>query len=279
MLSYRHGFHAGHHADVLKHAVYVFVARYMQGKDAGILFVDTHAGAGLYDLHAPEAEKTGAFREGIAKVLAQRGPPPPLLVEYLALVRAHNPGARLDAYPGSPALAATLARPQDRVVLCELHPTDFARLQGWARDRQRTTVRCADGLAALRGHLPPRERRALAIVDPSYEVKSDYEAVVESLIDSWRRFPGGVYVLWYPVIERARIDAMSAALRASPVRKVFRIELCVAPDAAGRGMTGSGLLVVNPPFTLPEAAEAALPWLAGALDARGPVSAEWLISE
>jgi 23S rRNA (adenine2030-N6)-methyltransferase len=279
MLSYRHGFHAGNHADVLKHATWTFVARYMQQKDGGILFLDTHAGAGVYDLGAPEARKTGEFRQGIAPVLAQRDPPPAFVGGYAALVRAHNGDGTLRGYPGSPALAAAIARPQDRVELCELHPTDFARLQKWARGRKRIAARRLDGLKALSASLPPRERRALVLIDPSYEIKSDYDTVIAALVDAWRRFPGGVYLMWYPVIERERVDAMTATLQASPVRKLFRLELCISADSTGRGMTGSGLFVVNPPFTLPAAAATGLSWLARVLDARGPVTADWIVAE
>jgi len=258
MLSYRHGFHAGHHADVLKHAAWVFVARYLQRKTGAVLFLDTHAGAGAYDLRAAEALKTGAFRDGIARVLARTDAPPALVADYSALVRAFKGGGALACYPGSPAIAAAVARPQDRIVLCELHPTNFVRLRTWARGRARVSAQRTDGLAALRALLPPHERRAFALIDPSYEVKSDYDGVAAALAHAWRRFPAGVYMLWYPVIERSRVEAMAEALRDAALRKVFRIELCAAPDASGRGMTGSGLFVVNPPFVLPEAARAGL---------------------
>jgi 23S rRNA (adenine2030-N6)-methyltransferase len=279
MLSYRHAFHAGHAADVLKHAVYVFILRYMQRKEGGMLLLDTHAGAGEYDLSSAEAQKTGEFHDGVERLLAHPGEPPALVADYLALLRGQAEYAALRRYPGSPALAAATMRPQDRAVLCELHPTDHAALSAWARGRRRVSVRREDGLAALRTLLPPPERRALTVIDPSYEVKSDYDSVVDAVETAWRRFPAGVFLLWYPVVDRARIDGMEVSFRAGPVRKLFRLELGTAPDAPGRGMTASGLFVVNPPFTLPGAADAALPWLAQALGARGPRRAEWIVPE
>ncbi|MGE0255808.1 MAG: 23S rRNA (adenine(2030)-N(6))-methyltransferase RlmJ [Alphaproteobacteria bacterium] len=334
MLSYRHGFHAGNHADVLKHAVAVFLVRYLQQKPGGVLFVDTHAGAGLYDLAAPMAAKTAEWEEGVARVLdvaasgvsaappphpPRRGsdgsppsPPPPggegelggsppsslsapgdgegrgevgdrpvpaLVADWLALVRARNPGGALTVYPGSAALFAALRRKQDRVALYDLHPTDHAALAALMRRESRVAVTKADGFAALDALLPPPERRALVLVDPSYEIKSDYEAAVAALAGACRRFPTGVYALWLPVIERARTEAATRAVAATGLRKVFRLDLCVVPDGAQRGLTGSRLLVVNPPWTLPDAAAEALPWLARALGARGPVDSGWLVPE
>lgn len=281
MLSYRHGFHAGHHADVLKHAVLLFLLRYLQRKEAPLLILDSHAGAGRYDLGAPEALKLGEFRGGIAKLLARGGTVPDALADYLALVRAANPGGGLAVYPGSPALEAALLRPQDRLALFELHPGDRRALAALMRGRPRVTVSDADGLKGLVASLPPPERRGLFVIDPSYEVKSDYVRVPAALLKACRRFATGVYLLWYPVIERARVDAMIAALLDGGPDRLYRLELCVAPDKAGPntpklGMTGSGLLIVNPPYTLPLAAATFLPWLADALNAKGPLAAEWL---
>ncbi|MBM3559644.1 MAG: 23S rRNA (adenine(2030)-N(6))-methyltransferase RlmJ, partial [Alphaproteobacteria bacterium] len=244
MLSYRHGFHAGNHADVLKHAVAVFLARYLQQKPGGVLFVDTHAGAGLYDLAAPMAAKTAEWEDGVAPVLAQSGEAPALLRDWLALVRARNPDGALTVYPGSAALLATLRRPQDRVVLYELHTTDHAAVAAQMRRESRVAVGKADGFAALQALLPPPESRTLVLIDPSYEMKSDYETVVAALAGAWRKFPTGVYALWLPVIERARTEAALAAIAAAGLRKVFRIEFCVVPDGAQRGLTGSQMLVV-----------------------------------
>jgi 23S rRNA (adenine2030-N6)-methyltransferase len=279
MLSYRHEFHAGNAADVLKHAVLVFCLRYMQQKEGGMLLLDTHAGAGAYDLGSAKAQKTGEFHGGIEKLLAAKGPLPALLAEYLELIRTDANYAACRRYPGSPVLAAALLRRQDRAVLCELHPSDHSVLSGWARGQRGVTVRREDGFAVFRSLIPPRERRALVLIDPSYEVKTDYELVVAAVTDAWRRFQGGVYALWYPVVDRPRIDAMEAAFRAGPVKKVFRVEFATRPDTQARGMTASGIVVINPPFTLPGACDEALPWLADALGATGVQKSGWIVPE
>ena len=275
MLSYRHAFHAGSYADVLKHAVLVHVLRHAVAKPKPVYFLDTHAGAGSYDLTSAMAAKTGEFRAGIARVLAAGGPVPELLAPYLDLVRAANPPGELRTYPGSPALARAVLRPSDRIELVELHGTDHGLLEAWAGGS--ALVRRVDGLAALEHRLPPPERRGIALIDPSYEIKTDYEDVVAALARAHRRFATGVFLLWYPVIERLRTEALMAALRATAIPRQLRLELGLRADAPGRGMTGTGLIVVNPPWTLPQAAAAGLPWLADALGAELPPSVEWLI--
>ncbi|MFL5335636.1 MAG: 23S rRNA (adenine(2030)-N(6))-methyltransferase RlmJ [Geminicoccaceae bacterium] len=275
MLSYRHAFHAGGFADVLKHAVLVHALRHGVRKPKPLYFLDTHAGAGSYDLGSAMAQKTGEYRAGIARLLAADGPAPELVAPYLELVRAANPPGVLRHYPGSPALARAVLRDQDRLELVELHGTDHGTLAGWVEGG--IQVRREDGLAALVTHMPPRERRGVILIDPSYELKSDYQAVPRALARAFRRFPTGTFLLWYPVIERARTDELLATLRASGMNRQFGLELGLHPDASGRGMTAAGMVVVNPPWTLPEAAAAALPWIAGALDAEGPVSSGWIV--
>jgi 23S rRNA (adenine2030-N6)-methyltransferase len=279
MLSYRHGFHAGNHADVLKHAVCAFAARYMLQKDAPVLFIDTHAGAGLYDLSSPEAGKTGEHRHGIGRLLPHAVEAPVLFQDYLALVRQMNPDGGLRTYPGSPSLIMAMKREQDRAVFHELHPTDEQRLSELVRRRHRVHVDKSDGLRGLIAHVPPPERRALCLIDPSYEIKTDYALAAAAIARAWKKFPGGLYIWWYPVIDRARVNAMEVAMRAAGIRKTYRVELCVAPDSPERGMTGSGVFIINPPFTLPDAAVTALPWLADKLGAEGPATAGWLLPE
>jgi 23S rRNA (adenine2030-N6)-methyltransferase len=193
----------------------------------------------------------------------------------LGLVRAANPAGELRSYPGSPALARAILRPQDRIELVELHGTDHGLLEEWAGEGM--LVRRLDGLAALVHRLPPPERRGVTLIDPSYEIKSDYEAVVAALAQAHRRFSTGVFLLWYPVIERDRTEALMTALTDSGMPRQLRLEMSLRPDAAGRGMTGAGMIVVNPPWTLHAAALRDLPWLASALDASGPIRAEWLL--
>lgn len=279
MLSYRHGFHAGNHADVLKHGICAFVARYMLQKDAPVLFLDTHAGAGVYDLGSPEAQKTAEYREGIARLLPHAADAPELLRDYLALVRSFNPDGGLHTYPGSPSLIMAMMRDQDRALFHELHPTDESRLSELVRRHPRIHVEKSDGMRGLIAHLPPPERRALCLIDPSYEIKTDYALVTAAVTRAWKKFPGGIFIWWYPVIDRSRVRAMEVAMRAAGLRKTYRVELCMAPDKPERGMTGSGLFIVNPPYTLPDAATAALPWLADKLGANGPLTAGWLLPE
>lgn len=273
MLSYRHAFHAGSFADVLKHAVYVFALRHAAQKPKPLLVLDTHAGAGRYDPASAEARKTGEHGRGIARLL-DAPDPPELLVPYLDLVRRERP-----AYPGSPALALACLRPVDRLELVELHPTDHAILAQAMAAEPRVKVRREDGLAALVARMPPPERRGVVLIDPSYEIKSDYAAVVRALAMAHRRFATGIYLLWYPVIERGSVEALMRALAETGIPGQYRIELGQEPDAPGRGMTGSGLVILNPPWTLPAAAAAALPWLVRHLDASGPVFSDWLVPE
>lgn len=277
MLSYRHAFHAGSPADVLKHAIFAFTLAYAGRKAKPLYLLDTHAGAGGYDLTAAAAARTGEHLAGIARLLAPAADEPALLDPYLALVRAANPAGRATTYPGSPLLARRLLRPQDRHELAELHPTDHAGLSALLAGAPRTRLYREDGLALLLARMPPPERRGIVLIDPSYEIKSDYQTVVRALLGAQRRFATGTCLLWYPVIERGRVEALLDELRASRLRAVYRAELCQLPDTPGRGMTGAGMLVVNPPWTLPAAVEQALPWLARRLAATGPASAGWLI--
>jgi 23S rRNA (adenine2030-N6)-methyltransferase len=170
-------------------------------------------------------------------------------------------------------------RPVDRLELAELHPTDHAALAGRFASAERVRVTREDGLALMVARMPPPERRGVVLIDPSYEVKTDYAAVVAALAKAHRRFAGGTYLLWYPVIERARVEGLLAGLVATGIRAQYRLELCLLADSPGRGMTGSGLVVVNPPWTLPAAAALGLPWLAACLGAEGPVTAGWLVPE
>jgi 23S rRNA (adenine2030-N6)-methyltransferase len=272
MLSYRHAFHAGSFADVLKHAVLVHVLRHAILKPKPVYYLDTHAGAGSYDLTAAMAAKTGEWRAGIAPVMAATDPPE-LARSLLELVAAANPKGELRVYPGSPALARAVLRPQDRSELVELHGTDHGLLEAWAGGA--ALVRRVDGLAALVHRLPPPERRGVVLIDPSYEIKTDYEDVVAALARAHRRFATGAFLLWYPVIDRARTEALLADLRTTGIPRQLRLEICARPDAAGRGMTGAGMLVVNPPWTLADAAMLGLPWLARALDAQDRWQVAW----
>ncbi|HET6566278.1 MAG TPA: 23S rRNA (adenine(2030)-N(6))-methyltransferase RlmJ [Xanthomonadales bacterium] len=259
MLSYRHSYHAGNFADVLKHLVLVEILQYLKRKNGAFDYIDTHAGAGLYSLQSIHASKLAEYRDGIARLNVADWPE---LAGYLGLIESFNPGGELLIYPGSPAIAHRLLRPQDRASLFELHPADFAELQQlFHRDRRVRTFH-EDGHKGLLRLLPPKSRRAVVLVDPSYEVKTEYAQLVQTLAQAWRRFPAGVYALWYPVIDRQRSEEMIAAIAQSGIRDIQRYELGVAADSAERGMTACGMLVINPPWTLQAELAALLPRLA-----------------
>lgn len=239
-----------------------------------LLVVDLFAGAGVYDLEGPVARKTGEAREGIVRLLRAPGPPPALAAPLIEAVRALDPGGR--RYPGSPELARARLRPGDRLVLVELHPTDHADLVARYGGREGMEVRRADGLRLLAGTLPPPVGRAVVLIDPAYELEDEEPALVDALGRALARQPAAVYLLWYPVLERARTEAFLAALAAVGFGGALRVELARLPDGAGRGLTGSGMVIVNAPQGLDRWLARELPILAAALGARGPSRVERL---
>lgn len=268
MLSYRHAFHAGNFADVLKHMILCRILAYLIQKDKPLFFIDTHAGAGSYALTGKQAQLNREFDTGIGK-LWERSDLPFAVSDYVDRVRALNPSRQLRTYPGSPYFAQQRLRTNDRLVLCELHPTELRLLRTFAGDDRRIKLVGDDGFRECIGCLPPRERRGLILIDPSYEIKTDYRQAVETLARAHRRFETGVFALWYPVIERERIDYMERAIGRSAIRRVRQYELGVSADAAGHGMTASGVFVVNPPWSLQAEMAEALPYLATVLGQHG----------
>ena len=262
MLSYRHAFHAGNHADVLKHSVLLELLDYFNRKDKPWYYIDTHAGGGCYALDSAQAGKTAEFADGIGR-LWEADELPATLAAYVAAVRSFNPQGRLLFYPGSPALAMTRARPQDRLRLFELHPADHESLQRtFDGESERVQVRKADGFGALKALLPPPSRRALVLIDPPYELKEDYRRVVDTVRDAMKRFPTGTYVVWYPLLARAEARQMPQRLADLGADSWLDVRLAVKqPGTDGFGMFGSGLYIVNPPWVLPERLEAMMPWL------------------
>ena len=265
MLSYRHAFHAGNHADVLKHSVLAQLLRYFNHKEKPYWLVDTHAGAGRYRLDAEPATKNAEFAEGIGKLWA-RDDPPSFFADYLGLIRGMNSDGRLRHYPGSPWLAYELMRPDDRLRLFELHGTDYRLLvRTFAKAGVRAALRQADGFLELKSVLPPPPRRGLILIDPAYEDKRDYLRVVATVNEGIRRFATGTFVIWYPQLQRGDARQLPEKLRKLPV-KWLDVRLTVGkPDAGGFGMHGSGLFIVNPPWSLAESLAEALPWLTAAL--------------
>lgn len=250
MLSYRHAFHAGNHADVLKHFVLVQLLRHLNQKDKPWWYVDTHAGAGAYALDSTYAKKNAEFEGGISRLWRDAELPPPL-ADYVAQVRALNPDGRLRHYPGSPLIALNLARPDDRLRLFELHTTDHGILEQNMREAgKRAAIRQADGFLEIKSVLPPPPRRGLTLIDPSYEDKQDYVRVIGALKEGIGRFATGMFMVWYPQIQLGTAHQLPEKLR-KLADKWLDVRLTVqAPAPDGFGMHGSGLFIVNPPFTL-----------------------------
>ena len=267
MFSYRHAFHAGNHADVLKHVVLLALVRHLQRKDGACWFVDTHAGAGWYELSGAAARRNEEFAGGIGAFWAEDpGELPQALGDYLARVHDFNPDGRLLRYPGSPALLGATLRAQDRLRLYELHPTEIDVLRGRFPQSRRIRVERADGFVAPKAILPPPSRRALVLIDPSYEDKNDYRRVRGTLRDALARFATGVYAIWYPRVSRRESEGMAAALQDLAGQDWLHARLDVgAPPADGRGLYGSGMFVVNAPWSLPASLEPVLPMLADRL--------------
>lgn len=266
MLSYRHAFHAGNHADVLKHLILVQIARYLGQKDAAFWYIDTHAGAGCYDLEGEQPQKLGEFRDGIGR-LWQRDDLPEAVEDYVALVRQFNSGDKLKRYPGSPWLANELLREPDRLRLFEMHSTDFKHLSAnFKNTGRRVTVAASDGFAGLKALLPPPPRRAFVLIDPSYETKSDYLNVIKALGEALKRFATGTYAVWYPRLAKPESRILPDKLKNLPATNWLHAALDVKkPASDGIGMHGSGLFIINPPWKLAETLKTTLPWLAEVL--------------
>jgi 23S rRNA (adenine2030-N6)-methyltransferase len=279
MLSYRHGFHAGNFADVLKHSLITLVINALKQKEKPFVYIDTHAGAGKYSFKSEFAQKTGEYQQGIARIWGQTQVPAEIK-DYLAAVRAENTGRQLVRYPGSPQLVRRLIRDQDRLQLSELHGSDYENLQQLFAGDKHVSVAQEDGLERLSKKLPPIQKRGFILIDPSYEVKSDYSKVVEALQIAHRHFATGIYGLWYPVIERQMTERMLQQLQQTGIPKQLRIEHCVVADGSQRGMTGSGMILINPPWTLSKQVEVLLPWINQVLtEGQGYWKQEWLVPE
>ena len=260
MLSYRHAFHAGNHADVLKHYVLFEILSYYGQKDKPYWYIDTHAGAGQYDLKGPQAAQNAEYLEGVGR-LWEQSQLPPALVAFLGALRAFNSGPDLRIYPGSPLLAGSLVRDEDRMLLYEMHPADLRALQAGVKAAGRQVkVRGEDGFAGLVGILPPPTRRAVILIDPPYEVKADYRRVEEALNAALKRFAQGTYVLWYPLLRRNEVQVMRERFRRLGAPAWLQVELQVR-QPTDSGMYGSGVYVINPPWTLPQQLASILPTL------------------
>jgi 23S rRNA (adenine2030-N6)-methyltransferase len=256
-MNYRHAFHAGNFADVIKHIVLTRILVYLHEKPSAFRVIDTHAGAGLYDLTSEEARRGGEWLTGIARVIQARFSENalPLLKPYLDIVRSFNPPGELKAYPGSPLIARALFRPQDRLTACEV--ADGARrdlIDALRRDAQAKVVD-VDGWVALPAFVPPKERRGVILIDPPFEAKDEFDRLADRFAAAFAKWPTGIYVVWYPAKSRRATDELAQhvaeiAAAAKPAGKCMRLEFSIAPQAADSGLASTGLLIVNPPFPL-----------------------------
>ncbi len=261
MLAYRHAFHAGNHADVLKHTVLTRVLRYMNTKDRPYRLIDTHAGAGGYSLEGRYAQQKGEFEQGVLRLWNRDDLPEPI-ADYIAQVRQFNPEGRLEQYPGSPALAQMLLRSQDQLRLFELHPTDHRILASYLGGVRGAEVYDSDGFDGLKGQVPPSTRRAVVLMDPSYEGHADYSRVVAALRDAIGRFAEGVYMVWYPQVTKLEAAQLPKRLEALAPKGWLHVRLTVQePDAQGFGLAGSGVFIINPPYTLHDELRGLMPYL------------------
>ena len=280
MLAYRHLFHAGNQADVFKHALFAQLAVALTRKEKPLLYLDTHAGIGLYDLSLPWAQKNAEHLDGIARVRT-RPDAPPALAPYLDAVRTENRGGRLRFYPGSPRIARRFLRPGDRMVLTELNRTDCARLAKlFAHDRQ-VHVQLMDGYQALRAFLPPKERRGLILIDSSFDRAGEFARLTEALGNAHQRFATGTYAIWYPLMEPSAVGAFERSMSATGIRKILKLELAVLPQSWRGSLRGSAMLIVNPPYEFELTAEPMLVWIWRALSQNGAggYKVKWLVGE
>jgi 23S rRNA (adenine2030-N6)-methyltransferase len=279
-MNYRHAYHAGNFADVVKHAVLARIVAHLKEKPAAFRVIDTHAGAGLYDLAGPEASRTGEWREGIGKLVGSdlRPEARELLAPYLAAIAAFNPGA-LKVYPGSPALMQHWLRPQDRLVACEREPNAAHTLAARLRGDKRAKAVAIDGYTALNAYVPPKERRGLVLIDPPFEQPDEFATLAHGLAGAHRKWPTGIYGLWYP-IKDDRPQAFSRRLTRLGLPRSLQAEL-ILPDR--EGLRGSGLILVNPPWRLPEELAVLLPALFRVLTGSEPrpasTAVRWLTDE
>lgn len=282
-MNYRHDFHAGSFADVVKHAVLCRVLAYLRQKPAAFRVIDTHAGSGIYNLAADEATRGGEWRDGIGRLVSANlsKPVADLLAPYLDVIGAMNERGNLKTYPGSPALVRAWLRPQDRFVACELEPHAAAALAAHMRGDSRIKCLEIDGWTAWSAYVPPVERRGLVLVDPPFEQEGDYGRLAHGLSAALRKWATGIYMIWYPIKGRPQPDALAKNVRRNAGTKILRIELTVSTLADPSRLNGTGLMIANPPWTLAEEMTAILPELVRlfARDPRAGFRVDWLVAE
>ncbi len=286
-MNYRHAYHAGNFADVVKHVILSRIIEYLKRKDQAFRVVDTHAGIGLYDLRGIEAEKTDEWSGGIRRVIdaVEKSEIPPQAIEllqpYLEAVRAVNPKGGLRHYPGSPLLTRHLLRKQDRLSAIELHPQDAKKLSKLFDGDYQARVIELDGWLSLGAHMPPKEKRGVVLVDPPFEIAGEFDRLVDGLVKAYKRFPGGTYAFWYPIKDRREVERFARQLRETEIPKIMRIELSIRAPSLEPRLDGTGMIVVNPPYTLESEMQILLPCLTKLLSEEkgGNFSMQWIRGE
>jgi 23S rRNA (adenine2030-N6)-methyltransferase len=282
-MNYRHAFHAGNFADVLKHAVLCRVLAHLVAKEAPFRAIETHAGAGAYDLAGEAASRTQEWRQGIGRLIEQplTGEAGQLLEPYLALVRATSQPETVNFYPGSPLIARAFCRERDRMIFCELHAEEYAALnRSFKSDRRVKTVEI-DGWTALKAYLPPKERRGFVLVDPPFEEPGEFERLRDGLAEGHRRWPSGIFLLWYPIKDEREVRLFERRLAKLEIAKILRIEFAIDKPRVEGALNACGMMIVNPPWTLEKELKTILPALAERLgrDGRGRYRLDWIASK
>jgi 23S rRNA (adenine2030-N6)-methyltransferase len=280
MLSYRHSYHAGNFADVLKHTVQTLIIEELNQKAKPYVYIDTHAGAGRYDLSSENSTKVGEYKLGIEKIWNLENPDK-LLNPYINIIKKLNPTPTIKQYPGSPLIAKLLMPNSYRLELSELHPTDFNLVQKEFDKFKNVRIQKIDGYKALDSLLPPIQRRGLILIDPPYELKSEYQDTIKAIKSSYKKFSTGIYALWYPVIHRNATESFCNQFKMLGIKKILRIEMNVRMDSDEYGMTGTGMIIINPPWKLYNQIQEILPCLLNNLkqDPSANVKVEWLVTE
>jgi 23S rRNA (adenine2030-N6)-methyltransferase len=262
-MNYRHAYHAGNFADVVKHIILTRIVLYLQRKEQAFRVMDTHAGIGRYDLHGTEAAKTGEWVDGIGRLMqaALDAPVAELLAPYLDIIRAENADGEMRHYPGSPLIVRRLLRKQDRLSALELHPEDAKLLAEVFEGDFQTRITQLDGWLALGAHLPPKEKRGLVLIDPPFEVGGEFDRLVDGLARAHKRFSGGTFALWYPVKDMVQVKRFAGLLTDTGIPKILRTELMIRSPSSEPRLDGTGMIVVNPPFTLEAELRTILPAL------------------
>ena len=264
MLSYRHIYHAGNHADILKHIVVSEICHHLIKKEGPFFYLDTHAGIGQYSLDSQQAQKNKEFNSGLSQLLPIKNPPDSI-ARFLNIVKKMNATGSINVYPGSPKIADAYLRPYDKMHLCELHPNDYPILASLFSKKRHVHVERGDGFAAVKAQLPTSQKRGLILMDPPYEVKKDYQTVVQALEVGYKRFSQGIYAIWFPILARKQANDLANSVQRTKIRNVLLLELSIRDDDADKGMNGSGMIIVNPPWTLVDTAKDFLPILTNLL--------------